>query len=130
MIKSLKNKIRYDLQSELSGITIYTDYPDGTPTFPCITLHEISNMDDLDTRDSSGTTHVDTTIEINIYTTGNSRQNDAMEIAYDIDDLLGGQYRLPKTMDEPVPNYADVSVYRRVMRYSFKISRNNTIYRG
>jgi hypothetical protein len=130
MIKSLKNQIRLELETILEGITIYPQYPQTTPEFPCITLREISNVDDMDTRDSSGTKHVDTTIQIDIFTTGNSRENDALEIAYDIDDLLGGTYRLPKIMAEPIDNYVDINVYRYVLRYSYKISRNNTIYRG
>jgi len=130
MIKSLKNQIRLELETILEGITIYPQYPQTTPEFPCITLREISNVDDMDTRDSSGTNHVDTTIQIDIFTTGNSRENDALEIAYDIDDLLGGTYRLPKIMAEPIDNYVDINVYRYVLRYSYKISRNNTIYRG
>ena len=86
-------------------------------------------MENLSTRTSGGNQHTQSIIEINVFTTGNTKKSDALEIADSIDDLLSGEYRLPRIMGEPIANL-DKNIYRYITRYSFLIGNDYKVYRG
>lgn len=129
MIVSITNRIRGELITLLPDVRIYDSIDDEITSFPCIVLEENTNMENLATRTSGGNQHTQSIIEINVFTTGNTKKSDALDIADSIDDLLSGEYRLPRIMGEPIANL-DKSIYRYITRYSFLIGNDYKVYRG
>ena len=68
-------------------------------------------------------------MEIGIYTNSGSKESDARKLRNSVDSVMGGFYNFNRDSANPVPNYADKTVYRYVMRYSATINKNKVIYR-
>lgn len=98
--------------------------------FPCVTVEEIINDTDTEFVDTGGEKISGISLEINVYTIGEEKMTDAKVIRGQIDTVCSGTYRFTRNMARPVPNYNDESIYRIVLRYSFKIDNNKKIYRG
>jgi hypothetical protein len=129
MIIDVQNEMRSYLATAIPEATVSTVYPDTTPSFPFVLITESSNDVDEETYDSSGETHNQVDLEVEIFTYGSKKKSDAMSIRKKVDGVLNGTYRMRRTYSSEVPNYADRNVYRYIMRFSFKINENKEIYR-
>ena len=130
MIIDITNEILTDLKDELTGVTLLTSYAPTTPKFPTVTVEEMSNSDNMRTKDSGGVQHNDISFIIDIYTTGNKKMSEAKDIRNKINTIISGKYGLARGKSSPIPNYLDASIYRYRLTYTGTISKNKTIYRG
>lgn len=130
MIVDITNEVYTELKNQLVGITVLTGFPETQPNFPCVTIEENSNTIRPDTIDTSGEKHNVVRLDINIFTNSKTKMQDAKNIRNSIDEILSGTYRMNRDFSDVIHNYADSSLYRYVMRYSFTIDNNKTIYRG
>ena len=130
-----------DVQAELYTIgreAILTQYPKTEvsstytlqPTkFPFVSIIEGDNAVYKATSDSARLeNHASIMIEVNIYTTGDSKQSLARGIMAALDSKYSG-LGLERIMMNPITNYNDTTVYRIVARYRGIISTNKQIYR-
>jgi hypothetical protein len=130
LIIDITNEIFDTLESSLTGVTVLPSYPETTPSFPCVIVEEISNTSLSTTHDSAGDHHSEVSIEINIFTTGDTKTSDAKTIRNSVDSILSGTFNMSREESAPMPNYADSGIYRYVCRYSAIVDSNRTIFRG
>lgn len=129
MIVDITNEVYTNLKTTLTDVTVLPTYPSTIPVFPCITVEELTNTNNPDTHDSAGDHHSDAAIEIYIYTNGEDRISKAKNIRNRIDTIMNGTYNMLREESRPVPNPADLTLYRYVLRYSYTIDSNKIIYR-
>lgn len=97
--------------------------------FPYTSIIEGDNSVYSPTRDSARMeNHAQIMLEVQVYTTGDSKQTDCRAIIGVIDRVYGN-IGLQRIMMSPVTNYNDTTKYRMVARYTGIISRNKEIYR-
>jgi hypothetical protein len=130
MIVDIVNEILTKLKTDLVGVTVYTSNPLTVPDYPCIIVRELSNSTHTPTRDSGGEKYNEVGVEINIFTNGSSKMSDGKEIRSNVDAIMSGHYNMNRIFGEEVPNYADQSIYRFIMRYNVIVDVNRTIYNG
>lgn len=129
MIVDISNELYTEIKNALTTVTVKKNYPKTLPNFPCVVM-TFSTSTDRATIDSSGETHNLQLIDINIFTQSESSNEDVISIRKNIDEILGNKYRMTRAMDEEMENYADPTIDRWIMRYSYIISSGNKIYRG
>lgn len=127
MIVDITNEVLTQLKTILTTSTVLAEYPSTTPTFPCVTVSELSNNAVLDTKDTSGYNHSDVALEINIFTSGTKRMSDAKKIRDTIDGQLSDTYGLVRDFTGQTPNM-DTNIFRYTMRYSGIVDSNRLIY--
>ena len=130
MIVDVTNEAYTTIKNTLTDVTVLQDYPITSPSFPCAIVSESSNTEDLDTIDSSGAHYSSVILEVNIFSNKENKITQVKDIRNRIDNILSGTYRMTRTYSGTVPNYLDDTIYRYVLRYSFKVDSNRTIYRG
>lgn len=130
MIIDISNEIFTVLKTNITAAKILLSYSSTSPTFPCITFEELTNNIDVSTVDTSGEHYNMIALEINIFTNGETQVSDAKTLRTSVDNILSGTYRMSRDFSSPTPNYQDANIYKYTMRYSFKIDKNKTIYRG
>lgn len=110
-------------------IPVSGGFDDAPPSFPCVTVAELSNSAFRRTGSSDQIeNHADVTYEANVFsnrTTG--KKAECRRILAVIDETLGGA-GFTRIFMQPVPN-ADRSVYRLTARYRAVVSREHVIYR-
>lgn len=129
MIIDITNEVYTNLKTTLTDVTVLPTYPSTIPVFPCITVEELTNTNNTDTHDSAGDHHSDASIEIYIYTNGEDRISKAKSIRNRIDVIMNDNYNMLREDSRPIPNPADLTLYRYVLRYSYTIDSNKIIYR-
>jgi len=129
-VVDITNEVLDGLQTTLGTTPILTAFPSTTPVFPCVIFSEVLNSTDVGTVDTSGETHSNVAFEIEIFSNGNDRMTVAKGIRNTIDGVMTGTYRMTRDTSEPIPNFLDTTIYRYILRYSFKIDTNKKIYRG
>lgn len=99
--------------------------------FPAVSVLEASNVTETNTLTSSlHENHARVMYEINVYSNiSQGRKAQAKSISNLIDEIMIGM-GFTRSMSQPVPNYADGTVYRIHMRYTAVVGKDNTIYRG
>ena len=129
MIIDITNEIFTSLKTLLTGVTVLPAYPSTAPEFPCVVVLEHYNQTKSDCVDTSGETVNDVSLEINIFTIGDTKMSDAKTFRNSVDNLLAGTYRMARVFSQEVPNYLDTNVYRYMLRYEFSVDINRTIYK-
>jgi len=129
MIVDVVNQIITRIKTEIPEATIISPTQNVSSSFPTITIAETSQIERLDTIDSSGVNHVNPDIEIDIYSNSVTPVSEVKEIRKTIDNVLSGEWGMYRGFDSHVPNYLDNDIYRYKMRYSFTIDENEIIYR-
>lgn len=128
MIIDITNEIYDRIKTELSDINVLQEYPDTTPVFPCIIISDTGCIADTETFDTSGEHYNISGINFDIFSNNKSRRTECKLIRLRIDNIIS-EYGMERTFDEEVPNYADTNIYRRQLKYTFKIDKTKTIYR-
>lgn len=126
----ISNKILTHLKANLTDAKVTAEYPQGkTMTFPLVTIREISNDTYEDTVSSKGEVHSSVSFEINIYSNSRNKISDVKKIRNNVDNIMSGTYNMNRNISTEVPNYADINVYRWMLRYSCVVDENLKIYR-
>lgn len=131
-----------DVQAEIYTIgrnAVLDKYPDvelsSTLTlkpsrFPYVSIIEEDNSVYASTSDSRKIeNHARIMIQVDVYATGDRKQQIARDIMSIIDTAYGN-IGLRRIMLYPTTNYNDTSVFRMTGRYSFVVDENKNIYRG
>lgn len=129
MIVDIFNEVLTKIKTDISSATVLSEYPDTTPTFPCIVIEEMFNNTDLGTIDSGGEQYNHISLDINIFDNGDKKRTTCRELRNSVDTILSGYYGMNRTDSGTVPNYVDSSVYRYNLKYDFKIDDAKKIYR-
>lgn len=130
MIVDVYNEVFTKLTNDITDASVYTDYSDKKPSFPCITLGEGGNLMDMETLDSSGE-HVNIqSFDINIYDDSKQKRSVVKALASQVDSIMADEYGMQREFAQQIPNALDKSIYRYNLRYDFKIDENKTVYRG
>lgn len=128
MIGDITNEVLTKVKNSLTNVSVYTYYPNSTPTFPCVIVSD-GIRDKIDTVDSSGVYHVLYNIQFDIFTDGDLRTSDARSIRDTIYTCIETNFNLNLDFSDTMPNYSDNGVYRYIMRYTGTIDKNDLIYR-
>lgn len=129
MIIDVTNEIYTRLKNSINNCTILASYPDIAPSFPCIIIEEGSNTVLQETIDSGGQHHSEVLLELNIFSNSQAKITEVKSLRNQIDAILGDEYGMSRIFSGAIPNLADTTIYRYVMRYSFIINVNKEIYR-
>ena len=129
MLVDITNEVYDALKTTLVGVTVLQAYPATTPVFPCVVVEEGNNINFPDTHDSAGDHHSDSGLQINIFSNSENKISEVKQIRNVIDTLLAGTYNLNRDESQAVENLLDTSIYRYVLRYSYLVDSNKTIYR-
>ena len=129
MIVDITNEVYTNLKDNITNAVVLKAYPSTNPTFPCVTIEEISNTTNPNTIDTDGEQYNDISFEINIFSDGTVKLSEAMNVRKQVDDIMSGQYRMSRGFSGVVPNFLDTNVQRYTLRYTCTISSNKKIYR-
>lgn len=129
MIVDITNEVYTNLKDTMVTVTVLTAYPSTNPTFPCVTIEEISNTTNPNTIDTNGEQYNDISFEINIFSDGTSKVSETKTIRKQVDDIMSGQYRMTRGFSGVTPNFLDTNVQRYTLRYTCSINSNKMIYR-
>ena len=129
MIIDVANEIYTKLKTDITDAPVLFSYPTEKPEFPCIIFEEISNKTDTDSVDSAGEQVNEIVMEINIFTTGETKRTLANSLRNQVDTIMSDYYNCNRGYSEATVNYLDDSIYRYILRYDFKIDKNKKIYR-
>lgn len=130
MIVDITNQVLTDIKRKLNNITVLSSYQSTINEFPVVIVEESDNSTNLETKDSSGFTHVNIGFRIEIYTKGNRRMSEAKSIRNKVDEVMSGEYNMSRHTPTVIPNYLDNSIYRYRLNYTGIIDGNEKIYRG
>lgn len=130
MIIDISNEVFTAISDVLTGVECLTTYPSTEPIFPCLTFEEQTNTTSQAHIDTGGEKFNEVTIQIDIYTKGETKVSDAKTIRNTVDSIMADVYGMNRDDSKPVPNFMDSNVYRYTLRYSFTIDKNKKIYRG
>jgi len=129
MIVDIFNEVLTKIKTDISTATVLSEYPETTPTFPCIVIQELSNTTDTTTVDTGGEQYNHISFEINIFDNGDTKRTVCRNLRNSIDAIMSEYYGMNRTDGGSVPNYMDSSIYRYNLKYDFKIDNNKKIYR-
>lgn len=129
MIIDITNEVYTNLKTTMTSVNVLISYPSTSPSFPCITIEEISNTTNRNTIDTNGEEYNDISFEINIFSDDANKITEMKTIRKQIDDIMSGQYRMTRGFSGQTPNFLDTNVYRYTLRYSCTIDSNKKIYR-
>lgn len=111
---------------QVEGDTVYTPTP---PSLPFIELSEVSNSVNYETIDSGSLENsVIVSYEVNIYSNKTSgKKAEAKKLVGYVDEEMRrlGFVRQSKL---PIPNLADATIYRVLLRYTAEVDKNKVIY--
>jgi len=132
VIIDITNEVLTKIKTELGTMVseVSASYQPTSPTFPIVTVEELNNLGDVTTKDSSGEQYSNCSIEINIFTIGNSKVTTAKNIRNKIDLVCSDFYGMSRDFSQATKNYLDDSIYKYTLRYSFRVSKTKKIYRG
>lgn len=125
----IENQIIHKLSLELENVNVISSYQSNVVDFPTVTVEEIDNSTHTNTVDSSGETHSNISIRIEIYTNGDLRKIESKRIRKEINNIMGNEFGFNRNSPTVVPNYLDESIYRYVLNYNGIVNYNEKIYR-
>lgn len=102
-----------------------------TPTsFPCGSLEEKDNRNDIGTQDSGSNENSDIVMyEVNVYSNKiNGKKTECKKIVSIVDKAMIDM-GFTRIMLQPIPNIDDATIYRMTARYSAGVDNNNKLYR-
>lgn len=129
MIVDVTNEVYGTLKSTLTDVNVLQAYPETEPTFPCVVIEDSDNSVFTGTHDSSGDHHNEVSLEISIFTSGDTKVSSAKEIRNRVDAIMTDTFNMERTDSRPQRNYADSGIYKYFLKYSSIIDSNKVIYR-
>ena len=129
MIIDISNEVLTEIKTSLPDVAVLTEFPMKKPSFPCITFRDSGNTTHIDSVDSGGEQHNEISFEINIFSNGKNKITKAKEIRNTIDGIMSDKYNMTRDLSDQIPNFADESIYRYVLRYSCIVDKSERIYR-
>ena len=126
----LFNHIATVLRSRYNPIMVAGEYVNSPTVFPVVTIEEKSNAVLIRTQDSGSLeNHATVMYTINVYSNKQSgRKRECKEIFNTIDNEFQ-RFGFTRTLQEPMPNLNESTIYRMVGRYTAVVSKDKTIYR-
>ena len=126
----LFNEIARAVKEEFPEIYVTDEYVAIPPSFPCLSLVEEDNTTLIRTQTNSlEENHAELLYEMNVYSNKKKgKKTECKKIAAFVDALLVRR-NFTRIMLNPIPNYADASIYRMVGRYRVVVGKNKTFYR-
>lgn len=98
------------------------------PVFPAVSIVQKNNATYRRTRDACLENHVSVMFQIDIYTNGkDNKERQAQDIRNTVSDLMQS-IGFNRTVCEPTPNLADMSIYRITMRFTGIIGKDGFVY--
>lgn len=118
------------VRKKFKGIFVTGEYVKQPPSFPSVSIVEVSNTTLSRTLTTRGReNHAEVMYEVNVYSNkANVKKTECKEIAAYIDDLLQAK-NFTRIMLSAVQNENDATIYRMLGRYRAVIDENKTIYR-
>lgn len=111
------NKLATVLREEYPGILVTGEYQSNSTTFPVVTIIESDNSVLTKTITTKIENAVELTYEINVYSNKvGYKKKQCDEIFAVVDDEMV-KMGFVRTLRQPVPNYADSTIYRVTARY-------------
>lgn len=123
---------RLTLHLRESYENIYTSRIESAtpPKFPAVTIVQKDNVNYQRTMDACHENHVKVMYQIDIYTNDQKeldRMSLADSISHDVSDFMLG-LGFMRTLCQPIPNVANMSIYRISMRFEGVIGRDGFVY--
>lgn len=124
-----------DYWYELFGgndIRHYESLDEGEYKFPCFNIELFPTPEQAHSTEVEQFTKVDFYLQhFNVRVGENSKEKIGTAINYLIKQTLQKRFKVTISMNESIPNFADNSVYRRIIRGSFGYDNlNKTFYKG
>lgn len=121
------NHVRADSRfTSIEGDTVYNPTP---PSFPYIELYESTNSVSYDGIDSS---HIENRVyvsyEINVYSNKTSGKKAECKAVSSLVDEAMTRLGFTRESKAAIPNIADATIYRELLRYSAEVDKNKVIY--
>ena len=129
MIVDITNEVYDIIKKALPNVTVLQEFPETTPEFPCVIVSDDGYTSEPDTYDTSGEHYNMGTLTFDIFSNKKNKISECKGIRTDIDTIMSGTYGMERSFDDATPNYLDSRIYRRTLKYDFKIDKDKNIYR-
>lgn len=98
-------------------------------SFPCVVIEEVSNIEDVNTRDSSMIENVSILVyNVNVYSNKPDEQKqECKNIIQIVDDELR-KCNMNRVFYGAIDNVQDPTIYRVIARYTGRVDYNNNLY--
>lgn len=120
------SKIKDAILAKFPSAFVESSYVEKSTQFPCVSIVESDNAVYTRTQDLSGREHHARVVyECNIYTTGNTKKQQAKSIAAVVDEtmnILG----FTRSLQSQVPNL-ERTIYRFTLRYTAVVSEGKQV---
>lgn len=123
------SKLKTDITLDGSSVLVLPDFPDISPQLPCVIIESKNNSNRLDTTSSAGQQHNTCVYEINVFTQGDTKRTDSVNIVGQVDSIMSDEFGMNRDSMEQVRNLFDETIYRIVIRYTFTIDKQQKIHR-
>ena len=109
---------------------VTSEFVQSPSSFPCVSIIEVDNAVFRNSQTQDGhENHVAVMYEVNVYSNKTiGKKAECKELTAFVDELML-KMNFTRIMCEPVPNYAEATIYRMLGRYRAVISKNKTIHR-
>lgn len=122
--------LTYSLREKFPKIYTTKSETAAPPVFPAVSIVQKNNVTYQRTRDACLENHVIVMFQMDIYTNDkDNKERQAQEIRNAVSDLMVSK-GFNRTMCEPTPNLADMSIYRITMRFTGIIGKDRFVYAG
>lgn len=122
--------LTYSLREKFPKIYTTKSETAAPPVFPAVSIVQKNNVTYQRTRDACLENHVSVMFQMDIYTNDkDNKERQAQEIRNAVSDLMVSK-GFNRTMCEPTPNLADMSIYRITMRFTGIIGKDRFVYAG
>lgn len=109
--------VKNGIVAEYAGAFVTGEYTTNAKKFPCVSCLEISNLPfyrSLDLDHNENLTRVEYQIEI--FTRGNGKKSQGRKIFALVDGVMNGMGFI-RSFAQTIPNFADETVWRYMLRY-------------
>lgn len=122
--------LTYSLREKFTKIYTTQEETPAPPVIPAVSIVQKRNVTYQRTRDACLENHVSVMFQMDIYTNDkDNKKRQAEEIRDTVSDLMQS-IGFNRTMCEPTPNLADMSIYRITMRFTGIIGKDRVVYAG
>lgn len=120
----------YSLREKFPKIYTTQEETLAPSVIPAVSIVQKRNVTYQRTRDACLENHVSVMFQMDIYTNDkDNKKRQAEEIRDTVSDLMQS-IGFNRTMCEPTPNLADMSIYRITMRFTGIIGKDRVVYAG
>lgn len=118
------------VRNKYPKIFITGEYVKAPSVFPCVSIIEIDNQVNRNTRDSGNIeNHAQVLYEVNVYSNKTSGKKSECKAIISLIDTRLSELGFTRLMLYPIPNLENATIYRMVARYRAVVSKDKTIYR-